>query len=209
MFAQNNHKDAQGGKARLALIGTGSRGMYHVNHLLQIPHAEVVAICDIYQPHLDNAAKFYPKAKQYKDYNDAIADPNVDGILISTPLHMHAPISIAGLRAGKHVFCEKSMARTLEQCREMYDTYKETGKVLYIGMQRLFDPKYLKAIELINDGTIGQIVGLRNFWYRNNDWRRPVPEPSLERQINWRLYKEYSGGLMTELASHQLQMVHG
>ncbi|MBB4034936.1 putative dehydrogenase [Dysgonomonas hofstadii] len=206
MFAQNNHKDAQGGKARLALIGTGSRGMYHVNHLLQIPHAEVVAICDIYQPHLDNAAKFYPKAKQYKDYNDAIADPNVDGILISTPLHMHAPISIAGLRAGKHVFCEKSMARTLEQCREMYDTYKETGKVLYIGMQRLFDPKYLKAIELINDGTIGQIVGLRNFWYRNNDWRRPVPEPSLERQINWRLYKEYSGGLMTELASHQLQM---
>jgi len=206
MFAQNNNKDAQGGKARLALIGTGSRGMYHVNHLLQIPHAEVVAICDIYQPHLDNAAKFYPKAKQYKDYNDAIADPNVDGILISTPLHMHAPISIAGLKAGKHVFCEKSMARTLDQCREMYDVYKETGKVLYIGMQRLFDPKYLRAIELINDGTIGQIVGLRNFWYRNNDWRRPVPEPSLERQINWRLYKEYSGGLMTELASHQLQM---
>ncbi|MDU1892424.1 MAG: Gfo/Idh/MocA family oxidoreductase [Dysgonomonas sp.] len=206
MFAQNNHKDAEGGKARLALIGTGSRGMYHVNHLLQIPQAEVVAICDIYQPHLDNAAKAFPKAKQYKDYNDAIADPNVDGILISTPLHMHAPISIAGLKAGKHVFCEKSMAHTLDQCKEMYETYKESGKVLYIGMQRLFDPKYLKAIELIKDGTIGQIVALRNFWYRNNDWRRPVPEPSLERQINWRLYKEYSGGLMTELASHQLQM---
>lgn len=206
LLAQEREKQVKGQKARLAIIGTGSRGMYHINHLLQIPHAEVVALCDIYQPHLDNAAKVFPKAKQYKDYNQAIADPNVDGILIATPLHMHAPISIAGLKAGKHVFCEKSMARTVEQCKEMYDVYKESGKVLYIGIQRLFDPKYLKAIELIKNGTIGQIVGLRNFWYRNNDWRRPVPEPSLERQINWRLYKEYSGGLMTELAAHQLQM---
>lgn len=206
LFAQEKEKQAKGGKARIAVIGTGSRGMYHINHLLKIPHAEIVALCDIYQPHLDNAAKLCPKAQQYKDYNKAIADTNVDGILIATPLHEHAPISIAGLKAGKHVFCEKSMARTLDQCKEMYDTYKESGKVLYIGIQRLFDPKYLKAIELIESGAIGQIVGLRNFWYRNNDWRRPVPEPSLERQINWRLYKEYSGGLMTELAGHQLQM---
>lgn len=205
-YAQQKNEDAKGGKARLAIIGTGSRGMYHINHLLKIPHAEIVAICDIYQPHLDNAAKLCPKAKQYKDYRDAIADTNVDGILIAAPLHQHAPVSIAGLKAGKHVFCEKSMARTLDECKEMYDVYKETGKVLYIGMQRLFDPKYLKALELIQNGEIGEIVGLRNFWYRNNDWRRPVPEPSLERQINWRLYKESSGGLMTELASHQLQM---
>ncbi|WP_029902563.1 Gfo/Idh/MocA family protein [Prevotella sp. 10(H)] len=206
IYAQEKEKEVKGSKARLAIIGTGSRGMYHINHLLQIPHAEIVAICDIYQPHLDNAAKLCPKAKQYKNYNDAIADTNVDGILIAAPLHEHAPISIAGLKAGKHVFCEKSMARTPDECKQMYETYKESGKVLYIGMQRLFDPKYLKAIELIENGTIGKIVGLRNFWYRNNDWRRPVPDPSLERQINWRLYKDYSGGLMTELASHQLQM---
>ncbi|WP_270229928.1 Gfo/Idh/MocA family protein, partial [Parabacteroides bouchesdurhonensis] len=114
LLAQEREKQVKGQKARLAIIGTGSRGMYHINHLLQIPHAEVVALCDIYQPHLDNAAKVFPKAKQYKDYNQAIADPNVDGILIATPLHMHAPISIAGLKAGKHVFCEKSMARTVE-----------------------------------------------------------------------------------------------
>lgn len=205
-YAQKKEKDVAGSKARLAIIGTGSRGMYHINHLLQIPHAEIVAICDIYQPHLDNAAKLCPKAKQYKDYNEAINAADVDGILISTPLNQHAPISIAGLKAGKHVFCEKSMARTLDECKEMYEVYKESGKVLYIGLQRLFDPKYLKALELIQNGTIGEIVGLRNFWYRNNDWRRPVPEPSLEKQINWRLYRESSGGLMTELASHQLQM---
>jgi predicted dehydrogenase len=88
----------------------------------------------------------------------------------------------------------------------MYDTYKATGKVLYIGQQRLFDLKYIKALEMVHNGSIGEVVGIRNFWFRNNDWRRPLPDPSLERQINWRLYKEYSGGLMTELATHQLQI---
>ncbi|MDL2221360.1 Gfo/Idh/MocA family oxidoreductase [Parabacteroides sp. OttesenSCG-928-N08] len=205
-LSQESQKEIVGEKARLAIIGTGSRGMFHINHLLRVQQADIVAICDIYQPHLDQAKVLCPKAKAFTNYQDVLALPEVDGILIACPLHEHAPITIAGLKAGKHVFCEKSMARTLDQCKAMYDTYKESGKVLYIGQQRLFDPKYIKALEMVHDGTIGEVVGLRNFWYRNNDWRRPVPDPSLERQINWRLYKEYSGGLMTELATHQLQM---
>jgi len=206
VFSKENSTEVKGEKARLAIIGTGSRGLFHINHLLQVPHAEIVALCDNYQPHLDQAGALCPKAKKYQDYRDVLASPEVDGILIACPLHEHAPITIAGLRAGKHVFCEKSMARTLDQCKEMYDVYKETGRVLYIGQQRLFDPKYIKALEMVHDGTIGEVVALRNFWYRNNDWRRPVSDSSLERKINWRLYNEYSGGLMTELATHQLQL---
>lgn len=205
-FASDSQKEIKGEKAKLAVIGTGSRGLFHINNLLKTPEAEIVAICDIYPPHLENAAALCPKAKKYSDYREVFASPDVQGVIIACPLHEHAPIAIAGLKAGKHVFCEKSMARTLDQCKEMYNTYKQTGKVLYIGQQRLFDPKYIKALEMVHNGTIGEVVGLRNFWFRNNDWRRPVPDPSLERQINWRLYKEYSGGLMTELATHQLQM---
>lgn len=205
-FASDAQKELKGEKAKIAIIGTGSRGLFHINNLLKISRAEIVAICDIYQPHLDDAAALCPKAKRYTDFREVLASPEVQGILIACPLHEHARITIAGLKAGKHVFCEKSMARTLDQCKEMYDTYKQTGKVLYIGLQRLFDPKYIKAMEMVHNGSIGEIVGLRNFWFRNNDWRRPVPHPSLERQINWRLYKEYSGGLMTELASHQLEL---
>jgi len=205
-FSKENQKEMNGEKAKLAIIGTGSRGLYHINHLLKIPQADIVAICDIYPPNLEQAAKVCPNAKKYTDYRDVFSDSNVQGILIAAPLHMHAQMTIGGLQAGKHVFCEKSMARTIEDCKQMYDVYKESGKVLYIGQQRLFDPKYVKALEMVHDGSIGEVVGLRNFWYRNNDWRRPVPDPSLERHINWRLYKEYSGGLMTELATHQLQM---
>lgn len=205
-FMHSQSEEAKGGKAKLALIGTGSRGMYHVNNLLQLPQAEVVAVCDVFQPHLDNAVRQFPHAKAYTHYIDAIQDPNVEGVLISSSLHTHAPITLAALRAGKHVFCEKAMALTMEECKEIYTAYRESGKVLYIGLQRLFDPKYLKGIELIRQGVLGEIVDIRNYWYRNNDWRRPLLKPSDEKIINWRLYRATSGGLMTELAAHQLQL---
>lgn len=59
---------------------------------------------------------------------------------------------------------------------------------------------------MVHAGEIGDITAIRTYWFRNNDWRRPVPSPELERKINWRLYKEYSCGLLTELATHQLQV---
>jgi predicted dehydrogenase len=198
--------EIKGERARLGIIGTGSRGMYHINNLSTSPIVEIVALCDDYAPHLQNAAAVYPKAKTFSDYRDLLALPEVDGVIIATPLHAHAHITIDALKAGKHTFCEKSMAMTSDDCLAMYTAYKESGKALYIGQQRLYDPKYLKAIDMIHSGMIGEITGIRCYWFRNNDWRRPLPDPSLERKINWRLYKEYSGGLMTELATHQLQV---
>ncbi len=195
-----------GEKARIGVIGTGSRGMYHINNLLKNPNVEIVALCDNYAPHLQNAAALCPKARAFDDYRKLLELKEVDGVFVVTPLHEHAHITGDALKAGKHVLCEKSMANTPEDCLAMYRTYKESGKVLYIGQQRLFDPKYLKAMEMIRSGMIGDVTGVRCYWFRNNDWRRPLDNPSLERKINWRLYKEYSGGLMTELATHQLQV---
>lgn len=95
---------------------------------------------------------------------------------------------------------------TCADCLDMYNVFKESGKVMFIGQQRLYDPKYIKAMEMIHAGLLGEINSIRAYWFRNNDWRRPVPSPDLERKINWRLYKEYSCGLVTELATHQLQV---
>ena len=198
--------EIKGEKARLGIIGTGSRGMYHINNLLRMQTAEIVALCDNYAPHLQNAASLCPNAKTFSDYRDLLAMSGIDGVIIATPLSEHAHITIDALKAGIHTFCEKSMALTLDDCLTMYNAYKESGKVLYIGQQRLYDPKYLKAINLIHSGLIGDITGIRCYWFRNNDWRRPLESSSLERKINWRLYKEFSGGLMTELAAHQLQV---
>ena len=195
-------------KVRIGIIGTGSRGMYHLNNILNIPipQAEVVALCDDYQPHLQQAADLFPKANLYDDYHHLLDDRNVQAVIITTPLNEHERMSIDAFSAGKHVFCEKSMALTLEGCRRIYDAYKYAGKVLYIGQQRMFDPKYIQAMDQIHNGLIGTVTAMRAYWYRNNNWRRPVPSPELERRINWRLYRHSSAGLVTELAAHQLQI---
>lgn len=199
-------REISGEKARIALIGTGSRGQYHIHNLLLIPHARIVALCDCYEPNLQAAAALCPGAKLYRDYRKLLEDKDIDGVIISTPLGSHAAITLDALSAGKHVFCEKAMARTLDECKAVYDAYRKSDKVLYFCMQRMFDEKYLRGMKLLHEGLIGEIVGMRCHWFRNADWRREVPSPELERQINWRLYKEHSGGLMTELACHQIEV---
>ena len=79
------------------------------------------------------------------------------------------------------------MARTLDECKAIYDTYNQSEKVLYFCMQRMYDEKYIKGMQMIHSGLIGDVVGMRCHWFRNADWRRPVPSPELERKINWRL----------------------
>ncbi len=193
-------------KARIGIIATGSRGLYHIHNLLTLKHVEIVALCDIYEPNLIEAQKLCPKAKTFTDYRKLLEWKDVDGVVISSPLNWHAPMVLDALAAGKHTFCEKSMALTMEECKAIYEAYGKTDKVLYFGMQRLFDEKYVKALQMIHDGLIGDVVGMRCHWFRNHDWRRPVPDASLEKLINWRLYKESSAGLMTELATHQLEV---
>ena len=193
-------------KARIGMIGVGSRGQYHIHNLLNIKHAEIVALCDPYQVNLDAAHALVPKAKTYTDHRKMLEDKDIDGVIISTPLGTHAKLTLDSLAAGKHVFCEKAMAKTYEECKAVYDAYQKSDKALYFCMQRMYDEKYLKGIQMVQAGLIGEVVGMRCHWFRNADWRRPVPSPELERHINWRLYKEYSGGLMTELASHQLEI---
>ena len=193
--------------AKIGLIGYGSRGNLLFQVMKEAPGYEWAAICDIYEPHLDKARELTEnKIKYFKDYRKLLELQDLDAVIIATPLFEHYHMVMDALDAGKHVFCEKSMAMTPEQCKNMVIKQQETGKILLIGHQRLFSPKYHRAMEMIHAGQIGSLTQIRAFWHRNRDWRRPVPSPELERFINWRLYHEYSRGLMTELASHQIQV---
>ncbi|MGQ1891467.1 Gfo/Idh/MocA family protein [Thermophagus sp. OGC60D27] len=204
-------------RVRLAVIGTGSRGKQLLRHLFRIAkttNMEICALCDVYQPHLDMAInmcnKNHLKVKSYLNYEDLISKEKPDGVIITTPLHQHAHLTIDCLKAGIHVFCEKAMARTLEETKAMYDAHRETGRILQVGHQRVFNPVYLEGMKRIHNGELGQIGQIRAYWHRNNDWRRKVPDDTekMERFINWRLYKKYSAGLLTELMSHQIQVAN-
>ncbi|MGQ1784813.1 MULTISPECIES: Gfo/Idh/MocA family protein [unclassified Saccharicrinis] len=214
LTAQENKKNV-----RIGIIGTGSRGRYlqeHLHRILEEGHGgfEIVALCDNYEPSLEKskelARKYKNTAKTYDKYTKLIKDSGVDGVVIATPLFQHAHIAIDCMKAGIHVLCEKAMARTLDDTKAMYDAHISTGSILLIGHQRLFSNKYSHAMQRIHNGELGIIGQMHAHWHRGNDWRRPVPKgkPELERQINWRLYKEYSAGLLTELMSHQIQVAN-
>jgi len=196
-------------KVRLGVIGTGAQGQNLLRQLMSLPNAEVVALCDIYAPHRIGALEIAgEKAHAYRDYRALLERRDIEAVVIATPLHLHAPMSIDAMQAGKHVFCEKAIAYSLEEARAMARTARETGRILQIGHQRHYNPIYEQAHRLIQEGAIGRITHVRALWHRNGSWRRPVPDPKFERLLNWRLYKEYSHGLLTELASHQLDVVN-
>ena len=194
-------------RVRVGLIGVGSRGSFLLSHLLRTPGVEIAALCDNYDPHL-NAGLAKVGAKGFSDYRKMLEMPGLDGVLIATPLNLHSQMTIAAMSAGKHVFCEKSLAYTIEECQAVADAYRGGKKVFQIGHQRLFSPAYLRAHEFVKNGQIGPITQIRAYWHRNGDWRNPVPGPELEHRLNWRLYRAYSCGLMTELASHHMQVAN-
>jgi len=215
IFNEKSYGRSPSDKVRLGFIGVGDRGKYLLLssvEILQKLNIEIVAICDDYEPNYRNAIEISGNTniKAFYDYRKMLELKDVDAVIIATPLHEHAGMTVDALKAGKHVFCEKAMARTFEDIKLMYDTHIENNRILQIGHQRLFDPKYVRAIELVRSGEIGQIGQIRAYWHRNHNWRRAVPKkyPELEKKINWRLYKEYSAGLLTELASHQIQVAN-
>jgi predicted dehydrogenase len=197
-----------GRTVKLGLIGPGSRGTLHLLHLMDIPGVELSCFCDNYEPHFQRTQAYLPNAKGYVNYKEMLEKEQMDGVVIATPLFEHARMVIDAFEAGLHVFCEKSLAMNYEECNNMVNAWEKAQKNFTIGHQRMFSIRYQQAYKLIKEGKIGKPTQIRAYWHRNNDWRRKVPRPELERKINWRLYHEYSLGLMTELCSHQVQVAN-
>jgi predicted dehydrogenase len=200
-------------RVRLGFIGVGARGrtlLLNVQDFQERLNVEIVAVCDNYPPHLERAKELTGGyAEGFLDYREMLEKVKLDAVIIATPLHLHVGPTLAAFEAGIHVFCEKAMARTLEDVKLMYDKHVEYDRILVIGHQRLFSPVYLEAIDRIRQGEYGQITMIKGHWHRNTDWihyKDIEPGSALDRQRNWRLYKESSGGMITELCSHHLQV---
>lgn len=201
---------------RLGIVGVGSRGRALLLNLLELEqrmNMQVVAVCDNYEPHYQRAIKLTGgNADAFYDYRKMVEESGLDGVVIATPLHEHAHIAIGCMQAGLHVYCEKSMARHLDDTKQMYDTHIEQERVLLIGHQRLFSPVYLQAMQRIKEGKIGQITMMKAWWHRNRPWIfYDVPGgrgSALDRRLNWRLYDEFSAGMITELGSHHFQVAN-
>jgi len=195
---------------RYGMIGTGTEGCTLLKFLATIPEGRCLATCDIYPSNLKKGVETIGSNPQtYEDYHQLLDRKDLDAVLICTPLNLHAKMVIDALDAGKHVFVEKSMFFKEEEGDEIRKAAAAHPKqVLQVGLQRRSSVLYNLAMEMVRKGALGKVMFVRAQWHSNRDWRRPVPDPKFERLINWRMYREYSGGLMAEFASHQIDVAN-
>ncbi len=193
----------------IGVIGTGSRGTGLIRTMQNIPNLRVAACCDVLPFRLERAMHFADKkAKSYEDYRKLLEDKKLDAVIISTPLSMHKYMAVDALEASKHVYLEKTMTKQIDQALELVKKVENSNKILQVGHQYHSSRLYANIVDTIKEGYIGKIMAFEAQWNRNGDWRRPVPKPELERMINWRMYREFSNGLLAELSSHQIDFVN-
>ncbi len=191
-----------------AIIGVGGQGSYLLGRAVKVPNVKWVACCDIQPKNLERGLSIAKGAEGYDDYRKVLDRKDIQAVIIATPICLHAPMAVEAMRSGKHVMCEKMMAYTIDDAKQMYRVSRQTGKKLQIGHQRRYNPDYQHAYKMVQDGVLGKITHVRAQWNRNGSWRRACKDPSMEKLINWRLYRDSSQGLMAELGSHQIDVVN-
>lgn len=152
---------------RLGFIGMGRQSMFLMNGFIQIPGVQVVAGCDVYgikRKRFEKRVKaFYAKAgkeaevQTYEKYQDLLARPDIDAVVIAVPDHAHAMIAIAACKAGKDVYLEKPMTFTIKEGQELRRIVRENNRILAIGSQQRSDPNFQHAVKLVQSGALGDI----------------------------------------------------
>jgi predicted dehydrogenase len=219
-------------RVRVGFIGLGNRGDQVLSAFLEHRDCEVAAVCDIYQPYVDYAARrIGGNPKQYKNYRDLLADKGLDAVAIVTPDHWHALMCVEACRAGKDVYVEKPLSLYVAEGRAMVKAAREHKRVVQCGIQRLSSAYCREAAELVRTGAIGKVTAVRAFHVQNEwpkgigsppdadppegfDWDRWVgPAPLKKYNKNrgfyrFRWFYDYSGGQVTNFGVHYLAQIH-
>jgi len=196
---------------RIGLIGCGFMGLTHLKAYRQLEGVEIVAICDAYRLPPDgdfsgiggnigddDTVKLdMTKVKAYTDYKEVLADPDIDVVDICVHTVQHPEIAIAALAAGKHVVCEKPMARTSEEGRAMVEAAKNSDGFLMPAMCIRFWPEWAWLKKAIDSGEYGKVLGAR--------FRRVAEPPGWSK--NMFMDGEKSGGALLDLHIHDTDFV--
>jgi len=207
------------------MIGVGSMGLRHVHGFLQEPDCRILSTCDVDAARRHTAAevvnKHYGNAdcRQSPDFRDAIADPDLDALVIAVPDHWHAAASIPAVLAGKHVYGEKPLALTIAEGRAMVEAVRRAGVVWQMGSWQRSTRHFRLACELVRNGRIGKLARRldpppvmpvpASFDYEM--WLGPAPwAPYTPKRCHWnfRWILDYSGGQVTDDGAHQIDIAH-
>lgn len=215
LVAQENKVAAPGAVAtgptvKCALIGAGVWGREVLNTLARFPKAEVIAVCDHYEsPAFQRRTKeAAPKAELFTDYKKVLENKAVQAVLVATPSHQHKEIVLAALAAGKHVYCEAPIAHTMEDARAIARAARDTAKSYFqAGLLLRSDPQRKFLLPFVRSGAMGHNIKTRAQWHKKTSWKRAAPTNEREMDLNWRLRRESSPGLIGEVGSQQIDVM--
>src|SRR5436305_7862488 len=219
-------------RVRLGFIGLGNRGDQVLDAFLQHKDADIVAVCDIYQPYLDFAAKkIGTSPQQFHDYRKLLDRHGLDAVVVCTPDHWHALMTVHACQAGKDVYVEKPLSLCIAEGRRMAEAARSHKRIVQVGIQRRSSAWCKEAAEFIRGGGIGKVTVARCF-HIQNEWPRGIgnppdgeppagvdwdawlgPAPKVRYNKNRTFYRfrwfyDYSGGQLTNFGVHYLDMIH-
>ena len=218
---------------RLGFIGIGIRGTQLMNAFREVSGVKFVAAADLYDGCLTRAGETDPGIATGKDYRALLDRKDIDAVVIATPDHHHHRMALDALAAGKHIYLEKPMAWSIDQCRDLLQaSQRHPNQKFQTGSAAGYSPFTDAARELIQSGALGKVNQIRMENHRNSPggaWVYPVPPDASPESIDWprflgstpkkafdpkiffrwRCWWEYSGGVATDLFVHQLSLLHG
>jgi predicted dehydrogenase len=192
-------------KQKVAVIGLGAWGREILNTLAVVPEADVAGICDTYAASVRRAASLAPSAVQTDNYKAILDNKDIKSVVVATPTHQHKEIVLAALKAGKHVYCEAPIASSIEDARAIATAAKAAKQqVFQAGLQLRADPQRHFLVPFIRSGALGNMLNGKAQFHKKQSWRATSPKPEREKELNWRLSKETSAGLIAELGSYAI-----
>lgn len=187
-------------KIRFGIIGAGNIGNVHAQAIKNTPGAELVAVATRDQPRGEAFAGKHG-CEFHSDYHFLVSRQDINAVTICTPPDLHAPMAVDAASAGKHVLCEKPMARTTGECDAMIAACQHAGVTLGIVFQSRFDPLARKLKSLIDNDILGRLlwVSANTIWYRSDEYYRSGP---------WRGILEHEGGgVVINQAIHAIDLL--
>lgn len=207
--AESSRPIAANDRLNIGVIGPGSRGRELIRQLLRIPNVDIAAVCDVYPPRFAQVNELVGKAvPAYQNHRELLEREDLDAIFIATPPVFHAEYAIDAMKSGRPVYGEKTLGFTAKDCAAVVDCVQRTGQIFQIGHQMRYASWIRESIDRVHKGDIGVPTHVYAYWHRSDNWRRNVPDSKLERLMNWRLYRESSGGLLEELGSHHIDIAN-
>lgn len=175
-------------KLNVGCIGTANQASFSINSVA--PHENIVAICDVDDQYLNEAAKRFAQAKKYNDFRKMLDEQKqIDAVIVATPDHIHAPASMAAIKLGKHVYCEKPLTHSVYEARMLAEAAAKMKVATQMGTQIHAEPNYRRVVEIVKSGAIGKIQEV-HVWV-GKGWGggdRPSETPEVPAHIHWDLW---------------------